>query len=545
MEYQRMRAGKLNARQEQFVQELAKGTTQRQAYLLAYPGAKKWKPETVDKRASRLAGSSQVCGRLEEIQREIERKNSVTREAVIKQLKTLGFAEILPKYVRASDKLKALEILVRILGYDKQPAEDFAEGNQEEFLTSLTADQIAGSFTDAYRDILEHRHTEYVFHGGRGSTKSSFTSLIFIMLLENNPKWHGLALRQVGNTLRDSVYSQLAWAITELGHEDQYKFTTSPMEIEHKKTGQKVYFRGADSPLKIKSIKPPFGAIGLLWFEELDAFHGESAVRSIEQSAIRGTDTAYIFKTFNPPPTVQSWANKFIHIPKETRYVHKSDYLSVPKEWLGQVFLEEAAHLKEINPQAYEHEYLGIPNQTGGLIFPNLIQREISDEEISSFAYVYQGLDWGFAVDPVEWGKCAFDARKRVLYLFDEFRAIGMGNRELFEELTQHKGVKPNDLIIADNAEPKSIADLNSYGLTVRGTEKFPDSVRYSIKWLQSLNAIIVDPRRCPYTAREFSEYEYPHTKDGEFVSQYPDKNNHSIDRTRYATTMLWRKAGN
>lgn len=419
------------------------------------------------------------------------------------------------------------------------------EAGEDDRPTQLTADQIASSFTDVYRDILAHRHTEYVFYGGRGSTKSSFTSLAFVILLENNPSWHGLALRQVGNTLRDSVYSQLTWAISELGHEGLYRFTKSPLEIEYIKTGQKIYFRGADSPLKIKSIKPPFGAIGLLWFEELDAFSGENAVRSIEQSAIRGTDTAYIFKTFNPPPTKQSWANKFILTPKETRYIHESSYLSVPKEWLGQVFFDEAAHLKEVNPAAYEHEYLGVPNSTGGLIFPNLKLREITDEEINGFDYVYQGLDWGFAVDPVEWGKCAFDAKKRILYLFDEFRAVGMGNWELFEELTQRKLVKPNDLIIADSAEPKSIADLNSYGLTVRGTEKFPDSVRYSIKWLQSLNEIVVDPIRCPNTAREFSEYEYPQTKDGEFVSQYPDKNNHSIDRTRYATTMLWRKAGN
>lgn len=540
-----MKEVKLNPRQEQFVQELAKGTTQRQAYLLAYPNSKKWKPETVDSKSSILANSGKVLARLEELQREIEERNSVSRDVVIEQLKKLGFTEIPARNVRASDKLKALEIIVRIMGYDKQTMEDLAGESHEHVLTSLTADQIAGSFADAYRDILDHRHTEYVFYGGRGSTKSSFTSLVFIMLLENNPKWHGLALRQVGNTLRDSVYSQLTWAITELGHENQYKFTTSPMEIEYKKTGQKIYFRGADSPLKIKSIKPPFGAIGLLWFEELDAFHGENSVRSIEQSAIRGTDTAYIFKTFNPPQTRQSWANKFIQVPKETRYVHESNYLSVPKDWLGQVFFDEAAHLKDVNPTAYEHEYLGVPNQTGGLIFPNLKQREISDEEISSFAYVYQGLDWGFAVDPVEWGKCAFDAKKRILYLFDEFRAVGMGNWELFEELTQRKLVKLNDLIIADSAEPKSIADLNSYGLTVRGTEKFPDSVRYSIKWLQSLNEIVVDPIRCPNTAREFSEYEYPQTKDGEFVSQYPDKNNHSIDRTRYATTMLWRKAGN
>ena len=408
----------------------------------------------------------------------------------------------------------------------------------------IGADQIAASFVDVYRDIVNHKHTEYVFHGGRGSTKSSFVSLVFIELLENNPNWHGLALRQVGNTLRDSVYSQLTWAISVLGHEDLYKFTTSPMEIEYKPTKQKIYFRGADSPLKIKSIKPTFGAIGLLWFEELDAFNGENSVRSIEQSAIRGTDTAYIFKTFNPPPTNQSWANKFVTIPKDSRYLHKSDYLSVPHEWLGQVFFDEAEHLKQINPQAYEHEYLGVPNQTGGLVFPNVELRAITDDEIKKFDYIYEGLDFGYAVDPLHWVRLSYHAGKGELYIYDEFRAVKMGNKELAETLIAQKGCGYSRLIIADSAEPKSVADLNTYGLTVKGAEKPPESVRYSMKWLQSRAKIIIDPVRCPYTAQEFSNYEYEQTRDGDYISQFPDKDNHGIDGVRYALNTVWRKAG-
>lgn len=119
-----MGTAKLNARQEQFVQELAKGTTQRQAYLLAYPNSKKWKLETVDSKASILANNGKFLERLEEIRREIERRNSVSREAVIEQLKTLGFADIKPREVRASDKIKALEVMVRILGYEKQTPQD-------------------------------------------------------------------------------------------------------------------------------------------------------------------------------------------------------------------------------------------------------------------------------------------------------------------------------------------------------------------------------------------------------------------------------------
>lgn len=425
----------------------------------------------------------------------------------------------------------------------KERMELDGSGKSEARAVAIRADQISGNYADVYRDIIQHNNTEYVFHGGRGSLKSSFVSMIVVQLLINNPNMHALITRKVGNTLRDSVFSQTKWAIAELGLEDQFKSTVSPLQIEYIPTGQIIYFRGADDPMKIKSIKPPFGAIGILWFEELDQFAGENEVRNVEQSAIRGTDTAYILKSFNPPQSLLNWANKFVKVPKKGRYIHKSTYLDAPREWLGQVFIDEAEFLKEINYQAYEHEYLGIPNSAGGLVFPNVQLREITDEEIAGFEYVYQGIDWGYAVDPVDWGRCAYDAKKRTLYLYDEFRALGMSNRELYEVLTEQKGVQPGDLIIADSAEPKSADDLVAYGLNVRRAEKGPDSVRYSIKWLQTL-IIVIDPVRCPHTAREFTEYEYEKTKDGEIISQYPDRNNHSIDRTRYALNYIWRKRG-
>ena len=127
--------------------------------------------------------------------------------------------------------------------------------------------------------------------------------------------------RPPGRALRDSVFSQLQWAIGELGLDAEFKSTVSPMEITYLPTGQKIFFRGADEPGKIKSIKPPFGYIGGLWFEELDQFHGEEAVRKIEQSAIRGGDVAYVFKTFNPPRSAANWVNRYVKIPKATRYL--------------------------------------------------------------------------------------------------------------------------------------------------------------------------------------------------------------------------------
>lgn len=407
----------------------------------------------------------------------------------------------------------------------------------------LTADMIAGSFSNLHLDILDHAHTEYVLTGGRGSTKSSFISLELISLLENNPTWHALVLRQVGNTLRDSVYSQISWAIHQIGHGDRFKFTLSPLEITYLPTGQKIYFRGADDPNKIKSIKPEFGAIGILWFEELDQYDGANAIRKIEQSAIRGTDSAYIFKSFNPPPTANNWANKYVQIPKAKQFLHFSNYLDVPKKWLGQVFYDEAEHLKLVNPRAYEHEYMGIANATGGQVFENVAAREITDAEIAQFDRVEHGLDFGYYPDPAHYARVHYDAARLTLYVYGEVRRYKTRNEELFKALTAY-GYNPADMLICDNAEPKSVEDFISYGANARRAEKGADSVTYSIKWLQSLAAIVIDPKRAPETLTEFLDYEYERTKDGEVISAFPDKNNHAIDAVRYATNLIWRKRG-
>lgn len=409
---------------------------------------------------------------------------------------------------------------------------------------SLPADMLAPSFVNAYRDIRKSRHTEYVFFGGRGSTKSSFVSLAFVELLVNNPEVHGLASRQVANTLKDSVYSQLQWAINELGLSDKFKTTTSPLQMEYLPTHQLIYFRGADDPGKMKSIKPPFGYLAILWFEELDQFHGPEAIRKIEQSVIRGGDKAWIFKSFNPPRTSGNWANKYVQIPKESQYQHKATYLDVPVEWLGQVFLDEAQHLKEVNPAAYEHEYLGVVNGTGGQVFDNVVLRKITDEELATFDRIHFGLDWGFFPDPFAYVKVHYDANRLKLYILDEYKANKKGNRAVWDALVKEKGVTPQDLLIADSAEPKSVADFRDYGATCRGAEKGPDSVNYSMKWLQSLAEIVIDNVKCPESAQEFLDYELEKDKDDNYISEYPDANNHFIDATRYAMNLVWRRRG-
>lgn len=407
----------------------------------------------------------------------------------------------------------------------------------------IPATMVAPVFAPVLFDIKEKRHTEYVFPGGRGSTKSSFVSLAVGDILRSNDQIHAVIMRQVGDTMRSSIYQQARWAIEALGLEDEFECTVSPLEITRKSTGQKIYFRGADDPGKVKSIKVPFGYIGVLWFEELDQFMGPEAVRKIEQSVIRGGDTAYIFKTFNPPKSLNNWANKYIKIPKETRLVTESTYLDIPKKWLGKTFIEEAEFLKETNPDAYENEYLGVANGSGGSVFDNITIREITDDEISGFDHVLNGIDWGWFPDLYAFARVHYDRARLRLYIWQEYTCNKRSNRQTADELIR-MGITGNDLLTCDSAEKKSIGDYKSYGLLARAAEKGPGSREYSYKWLQSLREIIIDNVRCPVAAQEFMDYEYERDKEGNIITGYPDGNDHMIDAVRYATERIWKRRG-
>ena len=222
-------------------------------------------------------------------------------------------------------------------------------------------------------------------------------------------------------------------------------------------------------------------------------------------------------------------------------YVHHSTYLDVPKEWIGSFALEEADMLKEINNNAYRHEYLGEPIGDGSNVFENVTLRTLSEAEVNSFSRRYFGQDWGWFPDPNVLEAMEYDANRRILYIFDEITGNKQSNDVWADRITKYK----NELITADSAEMKSIGDMKTHGYMMQPAIKGPGSVDYSMKWLASLKEIVIDPVRAPLAAKEFMNYEHEKTKDGEVISSYPDKDNHSIDAVRYALERIWRRNGN
>jgi phage terminase large subunit len=392
---------------------------------------------------------------------------------------------------------------------------------------------IASSFYKVHKAIKEKRYTHYWLGGGRGSTKSSFVAIETILGIMSDPEANAVSLRKVKDTLKDSVFEQLQWAIEVLGVGQYWHDSVSPLSLTYIPTGQKIIFRGADKPKKIKSIKFARGYCKFIWYEEVDEFEGMEEIRMINQSLMRGGSSFIVFYSYNPPKSANNWVNAEVQLTRKDRLFHHSNYLTVPREWLGDQFLIEAEHLKETKPTSYQHEYLGEVTGTGGEVFDNVKVRQISDDEISGFFNIKRGLDFGYAIDPLSYGVMHYDRKKKRLYIFHELFKVGMSNYALFGHIRQENIT--NDLVKADSAEPKSISELNQYGLRVTGVKKGPDSIEYGIKFLQDLEEIVIDDMRCPETAREFLTYELEKDANGNFKAKFPDRNNHSIDMTRYA----------
>ena len=549
-----------NPRHEAYCQKRIEGMTQRQAMLAAYPDRARWKPETVDNKACKLEATDEVKARIAALKRIAAERATTTRANVLAGMSETFEAGV--ERVRKAGEGKPLDYVavnaVTQLGKTLLDALPEERAEQRGEFTRDFALLIGRDFFRPHMLMATGAQTEFWCKGGRGSLKSSWASIELVKHIEDNPGEHAAAVMKRKNSLRDAVYAQVVWAIHELGLDDEYEMPVSTLKIRKKSTGQVIFFAGCDDPHKSKGLKPPFGFIGFLWFEECDQFKGMSELRTVRQSAARGGERTIVVYTYNPPRTRDNWANKEADRRRDAgEEVFDSCYTDAPPEWLGAQFIADAEDLKETDEQAYLHEYLGEPVGYGGQIFDRVDFREVTDEEIAAFELLHAGQDFGWFPDPWAWTLSEWQPGQHRIITFAE---LG-GNKVLPVEaaariraaLTWSDGEGPGGRakepayhrlrVLSDDAAPDQIQAQRDEGVDARSAGK--GGLRtMSYRFLQSVTWVI-DPNRCPNLAREVREAEFEMDEStGEYSGDYPDGNDHWIDATRYAFMDVVTKRG-
>lgn len=399
-----------------------------------------------------------------------------------------------------------------------------------------TKDFVIPSFYDFWCACREERYTHYFCKGGRNSAKSTSISQRVIFDIIDLPV-NALCMRKVANTMHESVYEQLKEATYLMGVQDEFTFQLSPLRIIYKARGNQIIFRGGDETTKLKSIKMSNFPIARVWIEELSDFKTHEEVQVVIDSILRDElldELTYkFFYSYNPPKRKQHWLNRKCEtqfIPSNT-YIHNSCYLD--NHFLAQQTLDEINNIKSTDLRKYNWMYLGQPTGGGVVPFDNLVFRRITSEEVEHFDNIRQGLDFGYANDPLAFIRTNYSKKNRKLFFADEIYGVKISNREFALEMKKRK--YETIQTVADSAEPKSIDELKEFGLKIVGAKKGEGSVEYGEKWLDDLDEIIIDSERTPNVAREFESIDYQIDRLGNQQAKLEDEGNHTIDASRYA----------
>lgn len=393
---------------------------------------------------------------------------------------------------------------------------------------------IAKLIGKGYKDYWRFKGRYRICKGSRASKKSKTTALYYIAKLMQYSEANLLVVRKVFGTLRDSCYKELKWAIHQLGVDNYWDSTTNPLEITYIPTGQKIYFRGFDDPLKIASITVDVGVLCWCWIEEAYEITDENSFNMLDES-IRGKVPNGLFKqitmTFNP------W-NEQHWIKKRFFDVKDEDILSKTTNYICNEFLDDSDKkvfetMKKNNPRRYKVAGLGDWGIIDGLVYENWEEKEfnidiITERNVKS-AF---GMDFGYTNDPSTLFCGLVDEVSKEIYVFDEIYKQGMSNEKIYKEVNR-KGYS-KEHITADSASPKDIDHLRELGLrNIKGSRKGKDSVNNGIQYIQDYK-IIVHPK-CVNFLTEISNYTWDKDKFGNKINKPIDNFNHLMDAMRYA----------
>lgn len=370
-----------------------------------------------------------------------------------------------------------------------------------------------------------------VCKGSRASKKSKTTALWYIVNMMKYPDANLLVIRKTYRTLKDSCFTELKWAIKRLQVEAWWEIKESPLEMTYIPTGQKIYFRGLDDPLKVTSITVEKGVLCWAWLEEAYEIMSESDFDTLDES-IRGEVPEGLFKqwtiTFNPWNEHHWLKKRFFDVEDDNILAMTTNYLC--NEWLDESDKKLFETMKKNNLRRYSVAGLGNWGIVDGLVYENWTERAFTLDEIKGCKTTC-GLDFGYTNDPTAFFMGFLDIENKRLYVWDEFYEKGMSNKAIHDKIVAMGYGK--ERITGDSAEPKSIDELKSLKLRIKGAKKGKDSIMNGVQWIQDLE-IIIHPR-CTNFITEISNYTWAEDKFGNKLNKPIDDFNHLMDAMRYS----------
>lgn len=401
-------------------------------------------------------------------------------------------------------------------------------------MSEIKLSEIVGGY---YGEFWNCKKRYRVCKGSRGSKKSKTTALNILVRMMQHPLSNTLYVRKTFATLKDSCFADLMWAANRLGVAHLWKGTTNPLEITYIPTGQKILFRGMDDPLKLTSITVSKGVLCWVVIEEAYEITNEDDFNKLDLS-IRGEVPEGLFKQltliFNPWSAHSFIKARFFDKPDNDTLAMTTTYKC--NEWLDDADLRIFEKMKVNNPRRYRIEGEGEWGISEGLIYENVEYRAFDIQEIRERKGIKSafGLDFGFT-DPTSFIACLIDESEAAIYVFDEFYKTGLTNKGIYKEITD-KGYA-SELIIADSAEPKSVAELRDMGLRVNPSRKGRDSVLHGIQKIQNYK-IIVHPR-CPNFWNEVSNYCWEKDRFNKLIDKPNHEFSHGPDALRYCCSRV------
>jgi phage terminase large subunit len=387
-------------------------------------------------------------------------------------------------------------------------------------------------FNSVYFPYLQDDTHTQIFYGGSSSGKSFFLAqrVVFDMLQGGH---NYLCLRKVARYIKKSIFNEITKAISAFGVKSLFAVNGSDMVITGPQ-GYQILFVGLDDVEKVKSITPARGVITDCWLEEATEASYDDVAQLRKRLRGRAKVKKRLILSFNPVYKTHWIFNEYFAghwADNDTSYRSEDGRLSILKTTYkdnNHLSPEDVQELESEKDPYYKDVYtLGNWGVLGDVIFTNWHTEDLSGREFDTYNC---GCDFGYAKDPAAITKVHLDKRHNTLYILEASYLLKATNDLLAAEIKRLCGY---EVVMCDEAEPKSIQELRNYGVQAIPAPKGKDSVNFGIQYLRKLQ-IVID-KRLTEAVNEFTVYQWQQDKDGNTLPKPIDRDNHIIDSVRYA----------